>query len=149
MIAKIRGELYPPRKGEGADTSDNDYLERLIRGEASSGIWPEYLFTNDVAIVGLELDYCEVDLWWLLSLRAACFAACHNLNEYDNKIVYFEPVIKGGLDNEHDSKRAKQRKNGKEAILKALSVEVRKVRSESYEDAYGKIAKMLKKEWAK
>ena len=149
LIAKIRGELYPPRKGEGADTSDNDYLERLIKGAASSGIWPEYLFTNDVAIVGLELDYCEVDLWWLLSLRAACFAACHNLNEYDNKIIYFEPVIKGGLDNEHDSKRAKQRKNGKEAILKALSVEVRKVRSESYKDAYGKIAKMLKKEWAK
>lgn len=149
LIAKIRGELYPPRKDERADTSDNDYLVKLIRGEVSSGIWPEYLFTNDVAIVGLELDYCEVDLWWLLSLRAACFAACHNLNEYDNIIVYFEPVVKdGGSINEHDSKRAKQRKSGKEAILKGLSVEVRKVRAESYEDAYGKIAKMLKKEWA-
>lgn len=72
------------------------------------------------------------------------------MNEYDNRIVYFEPVVKGGdSDNEHDSKRAKQRKSGKEAILKALSVDVKKVPAENYRDAYAKIAKILEKEWAK
>lgn len=150
LIAKIRGELYPSRKDEESDPSDNDYVARLIKGEVSSGIWPEYLFTNDVAIVGLELGYCEVDLWWLLSLRAACFAACKNLSDYDNRIIYFEPVVSDGHSNgRHGDMRTEQRKRGKEAILRALSVDVRKIRSESYKDAYKKIAEVLKEEWAK
>lgn len=148
LIAKIRGELYPSRKDEESDASDNNYVARLIKGEVSSGIWPEYLFTNDVAIVGLELDYCEVDLWWLLSLRAACFAACKNLSDYDNRIIYFEPVVSDDHSNGgHGDKRAEQRRRGKEAILRALSVDVRKIRSESYKDAYKKIAEVLKEEW--
>lgn len=42
LIAKIRGELYPPREDEKTDTADGDYLVKLVKGEASSGIWPEY-----------------------------------------------------------------------------------------------------------
>lgn len=37
LIATIRGELYPSPQDENAGASDNDYLVKLIRREASLG----------------------------------------------------------------------------------------------------------------
>ena len=135
LVSKIRGQLY-----SSADDEDKIFITKLITGEEGSlSIWPEYLFTNDVAIVGLGLDYCEIDFWWLLSLRALCFAPCNGLSDYGNVITYYEPVIGG--------KEVSPYEGNKLSVLRALHVDVVPVPSDDYKSAYLAIADKINQSW--
>ena len=47
------------------------FQEKLEKGEPlNSNTWLDLMFTHDIHIVGLALDSCEIDLWWLLTYRA-------------------------------------------------------------------------------
>ncbi len=135
LISKIRSRLY-----SSAGDDDETILTRLITGQDESlCIWPEYLFTNDVAIVGLGLDYCEIDFWWLLSLRARCFAPCNGLASYGNIITFYEPVI--------GNKGISPSKEHKLSVLKALHIDVVPVTANDYSSAYLTIADRISKDW--
>ena len=60
--------------------------ESLTGGSREEKSWADLFFTHDIHIVGLNLDVCEIDLWWLLNYRAYLY----NLN----------PRIKNNLKNE-------------------------------------------------
>lgn len=63
----------------------------MVTGKRESKhIWPELFFTSDIAIVGLGLDYSEIDLWWLLSMRAALFSPNKGLIENENRIIFYQ-----------------------------------------------------------
>lgn len=51
--------------------------------------WIDFLFTHDVHIIGLSLDYIETDLWYLLTNRAR-FQMEHS-DLINNKITYYCP----------------------------------------------------------
>ena len=48
--------------------------------------WSDLFFTHDIHIVGLTLDVCEIDLWWLLTYRAQLF---HSNSGIKNEITLY------------------------------------------------------------
>lgn len=77
------GYLAALRKYLKNSPSVKEFLTGKSREEKS---WADLFFTHDIHIVGLNLDVCEIDLWWLLNYRAYLY----NLN----------PRIKNNLKNE-------------------------------------------------
>lgn len=136
LIGKIRNSFYP------SNDDGFDYLDKLVSGKIDSkGIWPEYLLTNDVAIVGFGLDYCESDFWWLLALRASLFAPCREFDRYANTITYYSVAIEDkGLD---------VRESCKMKALESFGVKVERTTDKTYKDAYKKIAGALSESWSK
>lgn len=131
LITKIRTTFFTDSNDE-----NKEILSSIIKGEIeSTGTWPELLFTTDVAIVGLGLDYSEIDLWWLLAQRAALFSPCHQLSQFENSIVYYYVNSPAATS---DSAF-----HGRMHALEALGVEVRPVDAADYPDGYLKIAKMI------
>lgn len=133
LIGKIRDRL------KLKDNYNYSHLRSIIlETEKSTRTWPELLFTNDVAIVGLGLDYCEVDLWWLLSLRASIFAKAGGISTKANHIAYYV------VDKQPDSKD-----QAKYDVLDRLGVEVACIPEADYKDGYIKIADRIIKAWSK
>ncbi|WP_417571127.1 hypothetical protein [Parolsenella catena] len=135
LIGKIRRVFYP----NGEDNSE--VLIDLITGKNKSlGIWPEYMFTNDVAIAGFGLDYCETDIWWLLALRAAIFSPQSSIQSYGNKVVFYKAKVGNQSTDIYDSCHT--------GALQSLGVEVKQIQGDSYADAYKKIAACISKSWS-
>lgn len=91
--------------------------------------WLNLFFTHDIYIVGLELDTCEIDLWWLLTYRAYLYYSNDSglRKMLRNKVViYFS---------------AKDENREKEILLNNLHVECRPMEllSGSYMRMYGNI----------
>lgn len=140
LIGKIRTEFYPG--GEDKNEQKNDHLNDLITGKIGEGnIWPEYLLTNDVAIVGFDMGYCESDIWWLLALRAALFSPHNHMAEYENQITYYKPEVGESRLSVQDSCRLK--------AMEALGVIVERVSADNYRDAYVRIAESIESSWFK
>lgn len=134
LIGKIRKEFYPN------EDAGNALLVDLVTGQKEPlNIWPELFLTNDVAIVGFGLDYCESDIWWLLALRAALFAPCKSLDAYANEITYFKAQIKGRSSGLQETCRLN--------ALASLGVTVSVIEDSDYEGAYRQIAEELRKRW--
>jgi nicotinamide riboside kinase len=45
-------------------------LDKLKSKKYCCTSWVDLFFSTNVHIVGLSLDYCETDLWWVLNKRA-------------------------------------------------------------------------------
>ena len=136
LISKIRREFF---KSE-SDENEEIFTGIVRQQKGATGTWPELLFTTDVAIVGLGLDFSEIDLWWLLAQRAAVFAPCHELTSRENRIVYYY------IDKEGEREGNPQRES-KLAALQALGVEPVAIPSTSYLEGYKQIARKLAEEW--
>jgi len=52
--------------------------------------WIDHFFLNDIFIVGLTLDFIEIDLWWLLTIRKR--SSLNSSIPHVNNIVYFYPA---------------------------------------------------------
>lgn len=62
---------------------------RLREDDIAHESWIDYFFTNDIDIMGLNFDFVEMHLWWLLTYRARLKVtrSC----EITNRIRYFYP----------------------------------------------------------
>lgn len=69
-------------------------LEKSVRkGTISFDSWIDFFFVHDVYIVGLNLDFVEMHLWWLLTYRARRkYVAGLPIQ---NRITYFYPNSMG------------------------------------------------------
>ena len=135
LIAKIRNLFFTDATDENLES-----ITGIIKGEVeTTGTWPELIFTTDVAIVGLELDYSEIDFWWLFAQRAAIFAPCNHFDEFANKITYYYVDI--------TSDKETSAHSGRMRALQALGVEPFPIEAESYSDGYQKLAKVLAESW--
>lgn len=63
--------------------------KRIKDGNLSYESWIDFFFTHDIYIIGLNLDFVEMHLWWLLTYRARVIA--ENRFPVTNRIVYFYP----------------------------------------------------------
>ena len=92
--------------------------ERLAKNAFSDVSWVDLFFSSNVHIIGLALEYSEMDIWWLLNRRYRL------LNEglVRNKITFHETS--------NDPSRA--------ALLRRFGVDVTQhvVRNHDYESAY-------------
>lgn len=65
-------------------------ISRIEKGTVSYLSWLDLFFTKDIYILGLGLDFIEVDLWWLLTYRARQLQSKRK-KHIKNKIYYFTP----------------------------------------------------------
>ena len=62
---------------------------RLKENQINFESWIDYFFTRDIDIFGLNFDFVEMHLWWLLTYRARIKVIKHA--EITNTIRYFYP----------------------------------------------------------
>lgn len=65
------------------------FSKRLQNDQVNHECWVDFFFTHDIFIFGLNLDFVEMHLWWLLTYRAR--AKVENRFPIENKIYYFYP----------------------------------------------------------
>ena len=95
-------------------------IERLKTNKVLDNSWVDLFFTRDIHIIGLRLDFIEIDLWWLLTYWADQIIKKNNSN-IKNKIYYYIPQ-------KHTGKA-----NGKIELLGNLGVEVIIVKKSYYQ----------------
>lgn len=155
LVTKIRKELRCGEKvskgGEDPETSDVRLIERFLSDDKNEElIWPSLFFTSDMYIVGLSLDYSEIDLWWLLSLRTAFFAPLER-RERANSITYYDVKARCGNSGDGQEKgrssddREKDADSSKYELLRSLGVKPEIVEAQNYDEGYAKIAHMIEK----
>lgn len=127
-LSKIR-ELLSGPKTEADKMLDRETIDsKVILGERKSiKTWAEYLFNQDVYIVGLGLSPQEIDLWWLLLRRAQLMSKAPASQRPTNKVIYYALEEDGHAINR--------------ASLDALNIQVRPrhVRNGEWADEYRSI----------
>ena len=88
-------------------------IKLLKNGKAENNSWLDMFFTRDIHVVGLTLDFVELDLWWLLTYRARTIL--EKRLPIGNQIIYYYPK---SLENQIQFKLDMLRAN--EVIPKAL-----------------------------
>lgn len=88
--------------------------------------WIDLFFISDVYIIGFSLDYFEIDLWWILTIRQRLIKKLGK-NEISNKIVFY-----GYCD------------SGKRQLLKSLDVHVFSIESTEFPKQYSEFIKDIK-----
>ncbi|MDM1294465.1 hypothetical protein HX021_09190 [Sphingobacterium sp. N143] len=74
-------------------TSETVYKEPLIKRlsqqkKLNLQSWIDLFFTTDIHILGLSLDFVEIDIWWLLTYRARN-KFYRKSNFISNKLLYY------------------------------------------------------------
>lgn len=142
-VAKISDYLkgnYKWKDGKDGEQKISSMLERLQNNDEKRYSWIDHIFMSDVYIVGLGLDYSEIDLWWLLDRRQRMVRGEGVMKQ--NKIVYF--VTK-------DFKNLSPQENAKVCLLERLGVQCRYTsitpgNAKDYMAAYQEIVDMIEKE---
>lgn len=86
--------------------------------------WFQLFFTSDVDIIGTELSYSELDVWWVLTNRARLIRE-GKLRKDFNHIRYF--MLKP-----YKNEKMSEEKISKIALLKSLYIEIEFVTPEDY-----------------
>lgn len=73
--------------GETYGTEFKALIKRLFDGTVQYDSWIDFFFTRDIYILGMTLEFVEIDLWWLLTYRARRIHK--EQKEVKNKIYYF------------------------------------------------------------
>lgn len=128
------GQLQKLRNfmGGGVDVGGQRISFREIERHNTIASWVSLFFCRDVHIVGLGMDYSEIDLWWLLvhKVRAG------NINRYVGKIVYWDI---------RDEKPKTKMENSMLKLLNGFGVKVQEVSGRTYLDAYHSAVLKLRK----
>ena len=62
---------------------------RLQQNDIQYESWVDFFFTKDIDIFGLNFDFVEMHLWWLLTYRARIKVL--QKSEINNRIRYYYP----------------------------------------------------------
>ena len=81
--------------------------------------WVDFFFKQNVHIIGLTLDFVEIDLWWLLVYRNRALnrkpSSSGKTGKIQNKIYYYFPI----------STEINLQEKNKREILKSANIELR------------------------
>ena len=89
FLQQMRNYVATGTKG---NYKKKDFLpigKRIKDGNLGYESWIDFFFTHDIYIIGLNLDFVEMHLWWLLTYRARVIA--ENRFPVNNRILYFYP----------------------------------------------------------
>lgn len=101
--------------------------------------WVDLFIKSDVHIVGLSLDYTEIDLWWLIIYKERLKLNGKN-DSYIGKTIFHH------FSKPTDSERNDSAQTAKFSLLESYGVEIRResVREGEYDKAYNKFIKNFK-----
>jgi len=88
-LQQMRSFIASGAKGIYKNKDFSPIEQRLHSGPFSHYSWVDYFFTHDVHILGLNLDFVEMHLWWLLTYRARLMV--EDRISLSNKIYYYLP----------------------------------------------------------
>ncbi|MCF0124920.1 MAG: hypothetical protein HUK25_05555, partial [Treponema sp.] len=109
----------------------NNFLEKmlfkknLINSEnIKTSSWFQLFFTDDIDIIGTELSYSELDVWWILTSRARLIRE-GKLKKGFNRIRYF-------MLRPYKNEKLSEEKISKIALLKSMDIEIVFISPEDY-----------------
>ncbi len=111
------------------DKNISPLKQRLATEENMYISWVDHFFKDDIYIVGLGLDFHEIDLWWLLDFRAREIYKQPKI--INNKIYYYCP---------------KHEKKVRLEVLKAMKVNIVEieVKDSNYTNYYIEVLRKIK-----
>ena len=114
---------------------ENLVIKQILEGKMSSTeVWAEKFFTHNISILGLSLDFNEIDLWWLITYRAYLY--------YSN-IVGMKNLIRNSITFYDVSIKSKDNELMKHSLtnmyVNYVHIDIPDISDESYAQAYYKI----------
>ena len=88
-LQQMRNYMVVGKKGTESQKSEQALARRIKEDSVKHNSWIDYFFTHDIHIFGLNLDFVEIHLWWLLTYRARTILL--NKVKLKNKIYYYYP----------------------------------------------------------
>lgn len=101
--------------------------------------WLSLFFTHDIYIVGFKLDFCEIDIWWLLTYRAYLFYS----NTYNMKHIIKNKVkifVIDCLESDEGEMKSELLKN---LYVECEIIRIKKEEKNEYLKAYKTIANYI------
>lgn len=134
-LSQIQSYLYGD-KYEGEDSIKNKLLNNFEEGSS----WIDKLFFDRVVILGLDLDFSEIDVWWLLNFRKKTIKE-NNLKE--NEIIYYQPRLPQlnitNVKEEMTQNNKELKIKAKKDVLESLSIKFEEVLCNDYKDFYNQV----------
>jgi len=88
-LQQMRNYVATGTKGVYSNKEFLPISKRIREDNINFDSWIDFFFTKDVYIFGLNLDFVEMHLWWLLTYRAR--AIVEKRFQIENRIIYFYP----------------------------------------------------------
>ena len=91
IVEHLRSSL---NKKENHENSKMMIKQILCNEKKQMDTWGEKFYTSNIAILGLGLTSCEIDLWWLITHRAYLYYSnyCGLKSRITNRIVFFDII---------------------------------------------------------
>lgn len=70
---------------DGISKKVDSIIEKLKKNTYDNVSWIELFFNTNIHILGLGLDYSEIDLWWILNKRARLMID----SDINNRIIFY------------------------------------------------------------
>jgi hypothetical protein len=125
----------------GRKYANQPKIEDKLRNNIKGVSWIDKLFTDKVIILGLDLDFSEIDLWWLFNYRQKVFK--RNPNLAINKIVYYQSVVaEDEVETDEDRMNREiqfKKRSAKQDVLTSLGVDFEAIPCVSYQDYYEQV----------
>ncbi len=89
LVERLRSSL---NKKENNENSKMIIKQILYNEKDKLNTWGEKFYTSNIAILGLGLTSCEIDLWWLITHRAYLYYSNYFglKSQIKNRIVFFD-----------------------------------------------------------
>lgn len=146
LVERLRSSL---NKKENNENSKMMIKQILCNEKDLLNTWGEKFYISNIAILGLGLTSCEIDLWWLITHRAYLYYSnyCGLKSHITNRIVFFD-IIDDLEDINIEKQSAKHRtileKKNLHRLLENSHIEVKKYflsDYQTYKEAYTQIIK--------
>ncbi|MDT3249730.1 hypothetical protein QZQ97_02170 [Serratia sp. root2] len=100
-LQSMRG--YTTTGSQYSNESFNKPLTKRLKENDVGNSWIDDFFTKDVYVLGLSLDFVEIDLWWLLTFRERSrltkkIKLQHEITYYIPDHFYGDPASKSKVD---------------------------------------------------
>ena len=88
-LQHIRNYVVQGSSNEYKNFNTPSLISLIKKNNVKNNSWVDLIFQRDVHIVGLTLDFTELDLWWLITFRAR--NKLERKIPVNNKITYYYP----------------------------------------------------------
>lgn len=149
VVQKLRNEINTDKKETQQNEPKMSILRRLSGIKDSTELkWGERFYKDDIDIIGLSLDTCEIDLWWILTHRAFLYFTNHqSARTWIANTVTYHDIVNDVEQDDNDKEELRkiklQQQASKFKLLESQHVEVKKYllseHDKSYEKAYRRI----------
>ncbi len=128
QLQMLRNYLVTGTNYKSKKVHKEPLTKRLHNNNITWDSWIDLLFLREIHIIGLRLDFVEIDLWWLFTFRAKL--KFHKQRKINNKIFYYIP------------KKYSNNSSGKLELLKNMGIIVIEINKEKY-DYYHQVLNMV------